>query len=410
MSLEKTFPIYKKTHKSGNVGFRVDMGKIGKKRIFKSFPSEASAQTFQRKCLAAEAKKKPVELRDLEDLMRHEVLAALAKLREYNAGITEAVDFFIRHARTSKANATIGEVMTEFKAAKLKGGRTSKYLDTAWNSFFVPFRDHFKNCEIADVTSQECEKYVFKSKVWNATTRRSHIRHLSVLFNFAKDKKYTGINPFDDVEMPKKPASTSKKRVVTVDNVIKFLRYAYDNGYRQECAAMVLILFCGVRVDEVARLTWEDVHLDADRPEVVLGEDQTKTGSGRINRIPANALEWLKSLRGKGLITPPNYENRMRYLRQKTKAGFKQNSARVSFASYHLARYEDAPKTAFLLGHDNPTLLYKNYKAVVTKEEAIRFWKITPDYNGEDIVHRVTEEDIQRARAAGIAKGMARPR
>jgi hypothetical protein len=46
-----------------------------------------------------------------------------------------------------------------------------------------------------------------------------------------------------------------------VKDVIKLLQYAYTNDYKPECAALVLIMFCGVRVDEVDRLTWENVKL-----------------------------------------------------------------------------------------------------------------------------------------------------
>ena len=407
MSLEKTFPIYKKTHASGNVGYRVDMGFIGGRRVFKSFPSLESAERFQKRCLTAEARKKPADLRDLNDVVRHEVLAALAKLREHNASITQAVDFYLKHARPAKANATVGEVMEQFKSVKLKSGRSGKYIETAWTSFFVPFRDHFKDCEIGEVTSEACEKYFYRSKTWSTTTLRSHLRHVSVLFNFAIERGYAGINPIDSVEKPKKPAGTSRKRVVSVENVIKLLHYAYDNDYKQECAALVLIFFCGVRVDEVARLTWDDIKLDEEKPVVALGEDQTKTSKTRFNPIPKNAMEWLTMLRAKGRITPTNYEGRMRYLREKADAGLKQNSARICFASYHLARYEDAPKTAFLLGHDNPTLLYSTYRALVTKEASIRYWKITPDYDGQDRDNTPTEEDLDAARRKGITKALS---
>lgn len=409
MSLEKTFPIYKKNHASGNVGYRVDMGVMGGKRVFKSFPTEAAAEKFQRRCIEAEAKKKPVDLRDLSDVMRHEVLSALAKLREYNATITQAVEFFLKHARPAKANATIGEVMEQFKSAKQKSGRSAKYLDTSWKTFFVPFRDHFKNCEISEVTSTACELYFYKSKSWSATTRRSHLRHVSVLFNFAVEKGFAGINPVADVERPKKPAGTSRGRVVTVENVVKLLQYALAHDYKSECAALVLVLFCGVRVEEVTRLKWEDVSLDEDEVVVTLGEEVTKTGKSRINPVPPNALEWLLSLRGKGPITLPNYEGRMRYLRQRAQAGFKQNSARICFASYHLAHYGDAPKTAFLLGHDNPTLLYSTYKALVTKEAASRYWRITPDYDGKnEVITTPSEADIAEARQARLLQVLAR--
>lgn len=411
MSLEKTFPIYKKTHASGNVGYRVDMGPIGGKRVFKSFATQEAAERFRQRCLETQKKKKPLDLRDLDDVMRHDVLGAVAKLREHNATIAQAVDFFLKHSRPAKANATIGEIMEQFKAVKQKSGRTAKYLDTSWKTFFVPFRDHFKNCEISDVTSTACELYFYKSKTWSATTRRSHLRHVSVLFNFAVERGYAGINPIDDVERPKKPPGTSRQRVVTVENVIKLLRYALDHGYKAECASLVLVLFCGVRVDEVGRLKWEDLSLDENPPVVILGEDVTKTGKTRINPIPKNALEWLQPLRDKGSITSANYEGRMRYLRQSAKAGFKQNSARICFASYHLARYEDAPKTAFLLGHDSPTLLYSTYKALVTKEAAIRYWKITPDYDGRnDVISVPSEAEIADVRSRALLKVLQTPR
>ena len=49
------------------MGFRVDMGKVEKKRIFKNFPDEESAKRFQTQCLKAEAKKRPVDLRDEDE-------------------------------------------------------------------------------------------------------------------------------------------------------------------------------------------------------------------------------------------------------------------------------------------------------------------------------------------------------
>ncbi len=406
MSGEKTFPIYKKVHASGNVGYRVDMGVMKGKRVFKSFGTMFEAERFQAKCIETEARKRPVELHDLDEIVRHEVLAAMAKLKEHNSTITQAVDFFLKHAKPASASASIGEVMEDFRKDKQRAKLSEKYITTAWASFFVPFRDHFKNCLIADVTGEQCDDYLHRSKTWSSTTRLAHLRHLNVLFNYALKKGYIGVNPFASVTKPKKPPGTSKLRVVSVENVIKLLRYAFDNDYRPECAALVLVLFCGVRVEEVTRLTWEDVHLDAETPEVVLGEAVTKTGKTRINEIPDNALEWLKLLRQKGNITTANYEGRMRYLKKMAKAGFKQNSARICFASYHVAYHKDAPRTAFLLGHDDPTLLYNTYKALVTSEEAARFWKITPDYSGESVTTQVSQAEIDKARAAGIAKAL----
>jgi hypothetical protein len=191
VSGEKSFAIYEKKQASGNVGYRVDLGLVNGKRTFKNFLTREKAQDFRRKCLKAEAQKHPSLLAEMDDVTRHEVLAGLARLKEYRATITDAVDFFLKHSHPVKADATIGEVIDEFKNVKRKAGLSQKYLQTARSSFFVPFRDHFKNCLITEVTAEACEKYIYKRKEWNNTSRATHIRHFNVLFNFAIEKAGT---------------------------------------------------------------------------------------------------------------------------------------------------------------------------------------------------------------------------
>ncbi len=406
MSAAKTFAVYEKKHASGNVGYRVDLGLVNGKRTFKNFPSQVKAQEFSRKCLKAEAQKHPSLLAEIDAVTRHEVLAAMARLKEHRASITDAVDFFLKHSRPVKADATIDHVIKEFHSVKEKAGLSKRYLDTSARCFFGPFCDHFKDGLITDVTADACEKYVYQHKGWNQTSRATHIRHLNVLFNFAIDKGYASLNPFEKVQRPKRQANNSADKVLSVEGVIRWLQYALQHDYKPECAALVLILFCGVRVDEVDRLTWDKIKLNEEQPVVIL--DQTKANHRRVNPIPKNALEWLKLVQGTGKLTPSNYAGRMRYIRKASKAGCKQNSARISFASHHVAMHEDAAKTSLLLGHKNPSLLWETYRALVTKEEAKRYWRITPTYDGKgEIVEQPSEEEIARNRGKRLAVAVA---
>jgi len=50
---------------------------------------------------------------------------------------------------------------------------------------------------------------------------------------------------------------------------------------------------------------------------------------------------------------------------------------RHSFVSYHLARFENAGKTALEAGHSE-TMLFGHYRALVTPEAAAEFWAIVP--------------------------------
>jgi integrase len=71
----------------------------------------------------------------------------------------------------------------------------------------------------------------------------------------------------------------------------------------------------------------------------------------------------------------------IRMKRIKAAAGLRapHNALRHSFASYHLAMWQDASKTAFELGHARPDMLYRHYRNLVTKEAAEAYWALTPD-------------------------------
>ena len=70
-------------------------------------------------------------LAEIDAVTRHEVLAAMARLKEYLASITDAIDFFLKHSRPVKADATVGHVIEELRAVKGKAGLSKKYLDTS---------------------------------------------------------------------------------------------------------------------------------------------------------------------------------------------------------------------------------------------------------------------------------------
>ena len=65
------------------------------------------------------------------------------------------------------------------------------------------------------------------------------------------------------------------------------------------------------------------------------------------------------------------------------------NAARHSFASYHLAMYQDSGKTAMALGHPDPRLLFDRYRALVTPKAAETYWDITP--RKEDDISYINE-------------------
>lgn len=65
----------------------------------------------------------------------------------------------------------------------------------------------------------------------------------------------------------------------------------------------------------------------------------------------------------------------------RTAAGLKKwpsNALRHGFASYHLAKFEDAAKLALALGHADQELIFRNYRELVTPNQAAKYWDIRP--------------------------------
>ena len=51
---------------------------------------------------------------------------------------------------------------------------------------------------------------------------------------------------------------------------------------------------------------------------------------------------------------------------------------RHTFASYHLAMFRSAEKTALELGHRDTTMLFSHYRELVQIADAEEYWSIKP--------------------------------
>lgn len=61
------------------------------------------------------------------------------------------------------------------------------------------------------------------------------------------------------------------------------------------------------------------------------------------------------------------------------------NALRHSFASYHLAAFQDGSALALEIGHSTTGMIFQYYRALVTTAEALTYWNISPDGNRERI-------------------------
>jgi integrase len=130
-------------------------------------------------------------------------------------------------------------------------------------------------------------------------------------------------------------------------------------------------LFAGVRPLEIQRLQQQDI---TDR-YIEITAAKAKTRKRRLVSLSDNLKEWI-ALGGDLPLT--NKPKRLARVLHMAGLKWKPDIMRHSFASYHLAMYRSADKTAFELGHRDSKMLFAHYRELVTQEAAESYWSIRP--------------------------------
>lgn len=240
--------------------------------------------------------------------------------------------------------------------------------------------------EIKPVEIEEAIDLAFKTPRQFDNAKRT----IRPAFSFALKRDYVSENPFARIE-PRK----IKKREVCIAT-LKECRAVIDacadlkkrnllpKSYLLDCTAclpaVVIQLFAGVRPKEIQRLQWE--HIDFDHGFIKVDHDVAKTRSVRIIPIEANLRAWLELTPKKeryGNVVPGSYGAKIKAIRYVAGISQKQDVLRHSFASYHLAAYADMKALQEAMGHGTSEMVLKHYRALVTKADAVEFWKIAPE-------------------------------
>ena len=150
--------------------------------------------------------------------------------------------------------------------------------------------------------------------------------------------------------------------------------------------AVAILVFAGIRPEELMRLTWEDVSFEDG--VITVRAAASKTGGARHVTICEALLAWLSLVpekERKGAIIPEYWRSRWEAVRKRAGWGKKKHwpkdVLRHTFASYHAKTYADFGKLQMEMGHRSAELLRNRYTNMtgLTKEKAARFWKLMPE-------------------------------
>lgn len=212
-------------------------------------------------------------------------------------------------------------------------------------------------------------------------TKRSHRGTLDRMLDYAVGAGWLTRSPMSAVPVPQ-PESDDVS-ILTVEQAVRL--FAAAKGTR--CVGrLALEAFGGLRFSSAQRIAKDDLALDVGG--ITFPGAKHKTGKRHyVEGFPSNLWEWVKSAPAScWSLSPRLYalDKRACFEAAELKGGDDQddeglrNCLRHSFATYHLAANRDAARTAFLLTHSKPTMLYQHYAGRATQQAGKSFFEIPP--------------------------------
>jgi integrase len=307
-----------------------------------------------------------------------EILFCLEQLRPLAVSLPDVVEFYVQH-HARKGNPTLSELVELFVSEKRRIGRSAHY-ERSMRYYLNGFMSCAgRDVRISDITREQIADHVYgTNKDAGVVTKKNILTHLSVLFNFAIKEDLLGINPVDKITRPTIPFN--KPHVLSPDDFSRLLNCCLEHGWNDRLVLFVLVGFCGIRVEEASRLSWSHLHLDKSIVEVPA--EFAKKARFRNNRIPPNAMAWLRTVEDKrrtGPLIKDHWTQNLRSAVTSAKIDYRQNCIRHSFCSYALASGWSLADVIAYMGHSgSPAMIFSHYRNVVSEEDGKKWFEIVP--------------------------------
>lgn len=340
-----------------------------RKRQFFETKEEAKAEAALKD---ARLKKSGTEGANIPSRLREMAKECAERLSAHGKTIADATEFFVRHLVASEKSCTASDLVGELLAAKQADGASGRYLSDLKHRL-KRFSDDLNGQVVATITSAQIDDWLRDLKV-APVTRNNFRRVLIVAFNFAKGRGYCLANPADTTAKAK--VVDAPVRIFTVKETARLLNAATE----ATLPYFAIGAFAGLRSAELARLDWSNVDFESGLIEVTA--KKSKTARRRFIRMQPNLLAWLAPYRlHTGSVLPVNARKKLEAVRKVAKLfgeSWSDNGLRHSFASYHLAAFNDAAALALEMGHTGTDMIFGHYRELVKPKAAEAYWSITP--------------------------------
>lgn len=382
--MRKTTTKLSKVRVNGERYWCVTWPKIGRGRNRQFFKDKTEAEAVLDQKLIEQENQGRAGL-SFSERQRAEYLECAEKLQPFGGTIRDAVNFYLPHLQANNRTCTAAELVDELLKVKEADGASERYLSDL-RSRLTQFADVFDGKPIAQITSLQIDEWLRSlsdkdtGKRLSPVTRNNFRRVLIVAFNFAVARGYSLTNPAAQSAKAKEIGAVVG--ILTVDETARLL----ENAAPELVPYVAIGAFAGLRRAELERLDWREVDLQSGLIEITASN--AKSARRRFAKIQPNLARWLQPhMQLSGNVTPPGYRVLLESAREKAgMTEWPQNALRHSFASYHLARFNDSAALALELGHTNSNLVFQHYRQLVKPKQAERYWKIAPASGSRQII------------------------
>lgn len=316
---------------------------------------------------------------------------SIALLEGTNMSLVAAVRLALRLDDSPRAQAgtLISAAEESFCAAALRRNRREKTV-RGYREQLQAFADAHEEQTLDSITRPALKAYLLGLKLAPGS-KMSRMRAVRAMYRWARRQN----PPLCATD----PTMGLSLELPHVDRKIKCLppetceRIMHLISLRWRDAA-ALALFAGIRPEELGKTTgkeqlaWEMIDMEA--RIIRVPAEVAKTRAPRIiEDLPTPLWDWLKltpAAKRKGVVCPGTRQSLLDNMRSAGGLGKRGASKwifdgpRHSFASYTLALTGDSGKVCIWMGHEGkPTVLYRRYRAICTKAEAVQFMGIKPE-------------------------------
>ena len=360
--------IYEEERPNGNTRFRVYF-KDGRK----DFRTREEAEQW-----VVLNSTNPETLEFLRD-NANEVYFQLGRLKKVGASITDAVNFYLNHQPANPRQSLLA-ALTSYLTDRTAYKRSAVYLANT-KKLVEQLIAQVGDIPVSSVTVDQVKALVFTTGITDVTIRNK-LTILSVFFNWCThlSRGYTKTNPASPENIERPRIITDTPKIVAPDVMRAILEKQVRRGWHDRLTVLVLVAFCGIRLEEACRLSWSNI--DMERRTVEVPGGKAKKHRHRINEIPDNAMKWLELVRdcrrSKSIIGP-----KWKTLMRAATAGFgvPKNGIRHSFCSYWLGLHgrDKISSLIALMGHSgSPSVIQAHYLNVRGMEDGEKWFAIAP--------------------------------